>query len=349
MAPMRTRPTLRDVAQAAGVSLGTASNAFNRPELLSEASREKVFEHARNLNYSGPDPAARRLRTGRTGALGLVFADRLPLAFEDAAATCFMGGIAGALEPAGLSLLVIPAGPDVQAAAEVTSQAAVDAFLVYSVAAGDPRLQVVLERGLPAVTVDQPRQVPTPFVGIDDRGAAREAAVHLRELGHERVAILAFPATAGDSGDLPLELSGERLEGYREGLGSAWNSELVRTYPSGRSAEGARMTAELLGLPDPPTAILAMGDELAIGALTAAREAGFAVPERLSIVGFDDSHTARVSMPALTSVYQPLTGKGEAATKLLLPSLLGETRKLRRRQVILETKLVVRGSSGPPA
>src|SRR4051812_30909340 len=105
--------TLRDVAQAAGVSVGTASNAFNRPELLSEASREKVLAQARALGYAGPAPVARRLRTGRSGALGLVFADRLPLAFEDAAATCFMGGIAGALEPVGLSLLVIPAGPDV--------------------------------------------------------------------------------------------------------------------------------------------------------------------------------------------------------------------------------------------
>src|SRR5687767_12449425 len=81
--PVRPRKhTLRDVAAAAGVSIGTASNAFNRPDLISEGLRDRVFEAAARLGYGGPDPAARRLRTGRTGALGLIFTDRLPYAFD---------------------------------------------------------------------------------------------------------------------------------------------------------------------------------------------------------------------------------------------------------------------------
>jgi DNA-binding LacI/PurR family transcriptional regulator len=347
MANDRTRTTLRDVARAAGVSIGTASNAFNHPELLAPERREHVLAHARELGYAGPDPAARRLRTGRTGALGLVFTDRLQLAFEDPPATSFLGGVAQAIEPAGLGLLVVPAAPDRDAAAEVARQAAVDGFIVYSVPTGDPRLEVVLERGLPAVTVDQPRDSPTPFVGIDDRAGARSAAAHLRDLGHERVAVLAFASSADNAGVLPFELTMERLQGYREGLGAAWDSERVRVcFPR---EEAARATAALLATDEPPTAVLAMSDELALGALGAAREAGVDVPNDLSIVGFDDSSTARLAVPALTTVHQPVGRKGETAAKLLLPSLRDAGRKPRRRRVILPTEFVVRGSTAPPS
>src|SRR5918992_194033 len=94
--------TLRDVAAEAGVSIGTASNAFNRPDLISEGLRDRVLEAASRLGYGGPDPAARRLRTGRTGALGLIFTDRLPYAFDDEAAVLFLRGVAGGLgDPGG--------------------------------------------------------------------------------------------------------------------------------------------------------------------------------------------------------------------------------------------------------
>src|SRR5215211_4226851 len=95
------KPTLRDVAAAAGVSIGSASNAFNRPEVLSEDTRERVLAEARRLGYAGPDPAARRLRTGRAGALGLLFTERLPFAFDDDAAIIFLRGVANALEESG--------------------------------------------------------------------------------------------------------------------------------------------------------------------------------------------------------------------------------------------------------
>src|SRR5918996_386294 len=110
----RSRPAnhpLRDVAAGGGVSIGTASNAFNRPDLISEGLRARVFEAASRLGYSGPDPAARRLRTGRTGAFGLIFTDRLPYAFDDEAAVLFLRGLANALENSGAGLLLIPTSP----------------------------------------------------------------------------------------------------------------------------------------------------------------------------------------------------------------------------------------------
>jgi DNA-binding LacI/PurR family transcriptional regulator len=348
MATGTSRPTLRDVARAAGVSIGTASNAFNHPERLAPARRDRVLEHARALGYAGPDPAGRRLRTGRAGALGLVFTDRLTLAFEDPAATCFLGGVAGAIEPAGLGLLVVPVGTDREAAAEIARQAAVDGFIVYSVPTGDPRLRVALERGLPTVTVDQPRDTPTPFVGIDDRAAARTAARHLRDLGHERIGVLAFASSPADAPELRFELTAERLKGYRQGLGPAWDPGLVRVCLPSSAAEAGRVATDLLGADDRPTAILAMSDELAVGAMGAAREGAIDVPTDLSIVGFDDSSTARLAVPALTSVFQPLGRKGEEAAQLLIPSLQGDGRKPRRRRVILPTELIIRGSTAPP-
>ena len=152
--------TLRDVAAAAGVSIGTASNAFNRPDLISEGLRDRVFEAAARLGYGGPDPAARRLRTGRTGALGVIFTDRLPYAFDDEAAVLFLRGLANALENSGAGLLLIPTSPTREEGSRVVRGAAVDGFIVFSTPTGDPRLEAALARGLPTITVDEPLDVP---------------------------------------------------------------------------------------------------------------------------------------------------------------------------------------------
>src|SRR3954463_15104604 len=143
MPPEAERPrrtTLRDVAAAARVSIGTASNAFHPPELLSEAKRERVLAEARRLGYGGPDPVARRLRTGRAGALGLIFTDRLPIAFEDEAAGGFLSGVAGGLGDWGAGLLMIPTSESREEGAALVRASAVDGFIVYSTGTGDPRL-----------------------------------------------------------------------------------------------------------------------------------------------------------------------------------------------------------------
>src|SRR5215211_4488858 len=270
----RRRPTLRDVASGAGVSLGTASNAFNRPELISDALRERVLREAGRLGYAGPDPAARRLRTGRAGALGLVFTDRLPFAFDDDAAIIFLRGVANALEESGAGLLLIPTSPSREEGARVVRAAAVDGFIVYSTPTGDPRLLAALERGLPTVTVDEPLSVPTPWIGIDDRAAAREAARHLVDLGHSRVAVVGFPEFAIDDPSLPYDVTRERFAGYREGLGESWDPELVIHAIGNRAEAGRAALGELVALDPAPTAVLAMGDALATGLLVGAAQHG---------------------------------------------------------------------------
>ena len=343
------RVRLRDVAERAGVSVGSASQAFGRPELVSAQVRERVLAAAEELDYAGPDPAARRLRTGRAGALGLIFTERLGYAFTDPAAPAFLRGVAWGMEEARTGLLLIPTSPSPDTAAAAVREAAVDGFIIYSAPRNDPRVDAAVARRLPLVTVDQPRGAETPFVGIDDRAAARSAAEHLRTLGHERVAVLGFAATADPDGTRVFDLTEERLAGYREGLGTAWDEGAIRMSLPNAPAPARAAALELLRAPNPPTAILAMTDPLALGVLQAAAELGVAVPEELSVVGFDDSPAAASASPPLTTVAQPHEEKGRLAAEWLIKDIArGRDPGRRRRQALLPTELVVRGSTAPP-
>jgi DNA-binding LacI/PurR family transcriptional regulator len=331
------------------VSIGSASQAFGRPELVSQDVRERVLAAAKALGYAGPDPTARGLRTGRTGVIGLIFAERLGYQFTDPASPAFLRGVALGMEEQHMGLLLIPDARDREAVAETVRAAAVDGFILYSAPRNDPRVAAAIARGVPVVTVDQPRGAPTAFVGIDDRAAARSAAEYLRELGHERVGILSFVTALDAKGELELELSTERLGGYKDGLADVWDERLVRTARP-NAPEPARAAAlELLRSNDPPSAILAMSDVLAVGALQAAAELGVAVPNELSIVGFDDSPAASLALPPLTTVSQPHEEKGRIAARWLVDAIAKRRQAGgERRRLILPTELVVRESTAPP-
>jgi DNA-binding LacI/PurR family transcriptional regulator len=345
MAERRVR--LRDVAERAGVSVGSASQAFGRPELVSDDVRERVLAAADELGYPGPDPAARRLRTGRAGAIGLIFSERLAYQFTDPASPPFLRGVSLAIQQAPTGLLLIPDSRQRDEATRLVREAVVDGFIVYSVPQNDPRVEAALARRLPVVTVDQPRGAETPFVGIDDRAAARSAAEHLRGLGHERVAVLSFVTTLEPGSTLQLDITVERLAGYEDGLGDAWDPALVRTCRPNAPEPARAATLELLREPTPPTGILAMSDILAFGALEAAGEHGVPVPSKLSVVGFDDTPGAAHASPPLTTVAQPHEEKGRLAAEQLIDAIeRGGTREPSR--TLLPTELVVRGSTAPP-
>jgi DNA-binding LacI/PurR family transcriptional regulator len=162
--------------------------------------------------------------------------------------------------------------------------------------------------------------------------------------------VLSFVATLDAEGALALDLSTERLAGYKEGLGTAWDERAVRTCRPNAS-EPARIAAlELLQSAPPPTAMLAMSDVLALGALQAAAELGIAVPGELSLVGFDDSPAAVLSTPPLTTITQPQEEKGRLAAQWLIEAMeRGAAAPGSRRRAILPTELVVRQSTAPPA
>ena len=338
----RKRVRLRDVAAQAGVSVGSASQAFGRPELVSEEVRERVLAAARTLGYSGPDPAARRLRLGQAGALGVIFSERLRYQFTDPASPLFLSGLAEGIEGSAFGLLLVPDSRFRDTTAETVRTAAVDGFVIYSAAQNDPRVEAALDRHVPVVTVDQPRDLPTPFVGIDDRAAARTAAQYVRELGHEHVGVLTFVTALDAEGRLGLFLSTERLAGYKDGLGSAWNERAVRPVRPNAPEPARRAALELLQSDKPPTAILAMSDVLALGALQAAADLGVDVPTELSVVGFDDSPAATLATPALTTVAQPHEEKGRVAAEWLVEAIERRQPLPEQRRLILPTDLVVR-------
>jgi len=283
--------TLKTIADTVGVSRTTVSNAYNRPDQLAPELRDRILGTARALGYAGPDPAARRLRSGRRDAVGLLLTWGLSYAFADPSAALLLQGLARATETAGLAMLVVPErGTGVQ-------DAVVDAFCLCSMAADHPCVAAAQERGLPLVVIDEPRLDGHAFVGTDDRAGARLAAEHLLALGHRRFALLALGSQR------------ERLAGYRDALGAAgagWE-EVTRF--------------EAAAVPR-PTAVIAATDLLALGVLEAAREAGLRVPEDLSVIGFDDVPAA--AWARLTTVRQPLVEKGEIAGRLLSEGAAGE-------------------------
>jgi len=343
--------TLQTLADTLGVSRTTASNAFNRPDQLNPALRERVLALAAELGYAGPDPAGRALRSGRSGAIGVLLTERLSYAFGDPAAVATLRGLAVEAEESAISLSLLPApfGGDPRVA-EAVRRAVVDACFVYALPEGHPSLAAALERRIPVVIADTPRVPGVPFVTVDDRGGARAAAQHLLDLGHRRLAVAAFRIRDDDRTGLAdgarrraatYGVTRERLAGYADAIAAAgleWDDVPIYEGVNVRELGGEAAIA-LLGHDPPPTALLAMSDEIALGAMRAARDAGVDVPGRLSVVGFDDVPAAAAR--ELTTVCQPLVEKGRTAGRMLLEAIAGGT----PADVLLPTELVVRAST----
>src|SRR3954453_7991334 len=201
-----TRPrrvTLATVADALGVSAMTVSNAYNRPEKLSPELRARVLAKAEELGYSGPHAVARSLRRGRAGSLGVVLGETLPYAFEDPAAVEFLRGLARSAAERGVALHLVPASGN-QGDPALVLEAAVDAFVVFSLPDGHPLAAALTRRGLPTVVEGGPELPGCPLVGIDERAAAAAAAAHVRGLGHRRLGAVSLPLGGRPRGDQPI-------------------------------------------------------------------------------------------------------------------------------------------------
>jgi DNA-binding LacI/PurR family transcriptional regulator len=343
---LKARGTLRDVARLVGVSHTTVSNAFSRPDQLSPELREKILAAARSVNYSGPNPAAQMLTRGFANTIALVYADPLYHAFEDPATSAFVGGVAEACDQRGLGLLLLQGGG---ATLHTIQSAAVDGLIIYSMSKEGEAIRTIADRGLPMVVVDQPLIPKVPFVGIDDRAAARACAQHLKDLGHQSFAIVTFQL--GSDGHCGLierkrlkvicfEIPKRRIEGYLEVIDCSGPEFSVIVWEcSSSNEESGRTAAEGILRTEPrPTAILATSDRLAIGVMEVARGHQLRVPQDLAVIGFDDIPAAKLITPRLTTVHQPMADKGRLAVSLLLK----EKRSLR---TMVPTKVIVRQST----
>lgn len=327
-----------DVGRHAGVSMKTVSRVLNNEPNVTDDIRRRVRESAEALNYH-PNVLAQALVRRRSHLIGLVYENPSPSYVVE-----LQMGVLDRLRDERYRLVVIPVSSVSEREAEVVGllrSAALDGVVLAPPASDNPRIL----NDLAAAGIRFARIAPThnleagPSNLVDDVAAAREAAEHLLRLGHREIAII--------KGDPTHASSVRRMEGYEQALARAGVSlrpDLVEqglfTRDSGHAA-----ALRLIGLPRPPTAILAQNDDMALGALMAARERGLRAPEDLSIVGFDDSEVSRIAWPSITTIRQPVFEMAVEAADMVLAQLEnGEVRMHR----VHPHRLIVRGSSGPP-
>ncbi len=346
------RVTLDTVARAAGVSRMTVSNAYNRPDQLSASTRLAILELARELGYPGPDPAGRSLRTGQAGTIGLLLTESLSYAFSDPGLVSLLRGLSTAIGDAGQALLLVPA--EANAEHSLVRGALVDGFVLCSLTPGDPVVADVRARRLPVVTVGGARHPGITHVGIDNARAAGRMGEYLAGLGHNRFGVLTFgrgsplrrgrlPAGADPAGE--AELRGyswtmrQRVIGFRRTCGG--EVEVLQVAANTRQAAAEAALRLLAARSGRPTALFAVTDVLALGAMDAAERLGLDVPGEVSIAGFDGIEAGLASRPPLTTMAIALTEQGRAAGRTVLDLVAG--RPVTRPRIVPE--LLVRGSA----
>jgi len=339
--------TIKDIAQEAGVSTTAVSFAFNNPSRLSEATVQRILDVADELGYV-PDPVARSMNTGRTGALGALVPQPIHEIVRNPFLPEFLEGVGEVCTKAGFSLMIVP--PLEGSMRRAIANAAVDGFLTLGLEPFKATMLVLRQRGVPYVMVDSDPIEGVPAVNVDDEGGARVAMTHVLQAGHRNIAILAI--RSGKRGRYQ-EYTGtlrRRMNGYLSALaefGLSLDGYRVRLLECASTARGGGSAFHRMWKAGHrPTALVAMSDIIAIGAMDAARELGVRIPEDLSIVGFDDIPIASLVSPPLTTVSQPLRRKGRLAADLLVKSIES---KLEPSHHVLPTRLVIRASVRPPS
>ena len=322
------RPNLASVAALAGVSRSTASLAFSGAGPVSSATRERVLAAAEKLGYAGPDPRAQSLRRGRSGIVGVVMEDRLRDAFRDPMNIAMLDGIADEVGSAGAALLLLTeTGSD---RTDIAS-APMDAVILVGCSTRlDSSVEVLRQRGIPIVAIEADEMTGVHAITLDNRDASAQVARHLQQLGHRRVAVVTLPLEASRQHvALPPDWQAvstshttrERLIGVRDVY-----PEFAGVVASESSIEAGRVAGLLvLAGASRPTAVVAQSDLLAAGVIRAAEELGLAVPDDLSVVGFDGIRVDEAGGYRLTTMVQPAVDKGRAAGRAVVQLLAGES------------------------
>jgi LacI family transcriptional regulator len=331
------RTTIVDVARHAGVSIKTVSRVLNGQPHVTEEVIRRVREAAAAVNYH-PNMLARALVQRRSHLIGLVYENPSPSYVVD-----LQKGVLERLRGEHFRLVVIPIASISEHEADVVGllrSAALDGVVLAPPASDSARIMA----DLTAASIRFARIAPTRLIEagpsnlIDDVTAAREIAAHVIALGHRNVGII--------TGDPTHASADARMKGYGEAFAAA-GLPMPRdhvatgfyTYDSGYAA-----AQTLLHRADRPTAILAQNDDMAVGALIAALEAGLTVPGDLSITGFDDSEVARIAWPAITTVRQPVFDMAVAAADMVVAQLNDLSPDMCRKH---RHELIIRQSTGP--
>jgi LacI family repressor for deo operon, udp, cdd, tsx, nupC, and nupG len=334
----QTNVNMADVAREAGVSTATVSRALRDMPGVSSATRERIKQIADSLSYV-VSPEASGLSSGSTGRVAAVVPSISIWYFAT-----MLAGIESALRRADLDVLVY----HVENADErerffdrLPARRKVDAVVVIAMPVPEREAERLDLMGVQVVVAGgQIRDYP--HVRIDDIEVAHQVVDHFRSLGHTRIGMIRTSDPAGStwSGDLA------RTHGFRIAMDAAGipvDEDLIVTVPYAVDG-GADAMDRLLALADPPTAVFAYSDEVAVGALRSLRRAGISVPDEMSVCGVDNHPIA--DLLDLTTVHQPVEAQGVAAGNMLVELIAG--RPLDRSQLVLPTQLIVRSTTGPP-
>ena len=328
--------TIKDVARLAGVSITTVSHVINETRYVSDELRGRVLAAMQELNYR-PNVLARSLRRGETRTIGLVVPDN---------SNPFFAEVARIVEDVGFEkgysvILCNSDGSLEKEAAYISVLIAKQVDGVIFIAAGSKHehLHELTAQGIPVVVAD--RDIPQSLadvVLVDNEKGGYEATRYLLSLGHRRIACIAGPSD--------LTPSADRVRGYRRAQEEAGISIEEGWIVPGdfRYQGGEAATARLLRLGEPPSAIFACNDVMAIGALRTLQNAGLQVPGDVSIIGFDDIPLASAMSPALTTVAQPTAELSTLAARCLISRIQNDRDDEPRQRSVLETRLVVRDS-----
>ena len=335
MANSRRGASIQDVARLAGVSSQTVSRVSTGAEHVRPDTRARVLEAMDLLGYS-PNHAARALRNGAFGAIGL-----LAHRFERTGEALTTEGVVEAAQAEDYAVTLVdvrrPEAGDWQDAAQRLSHQAIDGLVIIRAETATPE-SLALPAGLAVVVSDSRLVGHYPAVLADQLGGTRAAVQHLLDLGHRTVHHLAGPE---DSDPASLRVAGWRgcLEEAGVRAPEAWRGDW--TAASGYRV-GQRIAAD-----DDVTAVYCANDEMAIGLVRALHERGRRVPDDVSVVGFDDIALGEFTYPPLTTVRQDFHAIGRELVRLLLDQVRGQTLRTGQR-VVVPTQLVVRGTTAPP-
>ncbi len=325
--------TIEDVAAAAQVSISTVSRVINNKDDVSTETSERVKAIVREMGYSA-SLAARSMRSHRTGVIGLVMPD-----VEQSFPIQIMKGVNRAIAPLDYSLIVHTSG-DFRKSFTADREQAYVSLLTNGITDGVIVVASTATKFLtdaPLVAVDPHTESPNfpSIMGANYEGAM-SAVEYLVSLGHVRIGFIA--------GRVDLQSATARLAGYKAALQQAGLPLEAALIEQGDflTESGRAGALNLLRLPQPPTAILAANDQMALGVLQAAAELGVAVPGALSVIGFDNIPESAYTQPALTTVDQFIVEMGTLATKVLIQLISGET--LETQVIRTPTKLVIRQS-----
>jgi LacI family transcriptional regulator len=332
----RGRVTIRQIADLAGVSIATVSRVVNGRGDVADETRELVQRVVREHGYS-VNRTARGLSAGRTGFVGVTVPKVAPVFFSS-----ILSGAAEALYEQDMRIVLCPT--EHEHAREVSlldrlMHGTTDGALLVLPEETNEELENLLNHGYRFVVIDplQPLNDRIPAVSAANSSGANQAVRHLLDLGHRRIGAL--------TGPIAWLAPMERREGYHAALASAgiMPDPALEVASDFQIEGGIEAAGRLLDAAEPPTAIFAFNDNLAIGAMHAARARGLRIPDDLSIVGFDDLEWAELMTPALTTVRQPLAEMGRMAVSLLTRLL--DNQRFEALHVELATRFIVRGST----